>query len=60
MGRGVKRVAEAEKGRENREVEAGHDHVVRGGKRGGIREQERETRVQERQEREEEEPSSPF
>jgi hypothetical protein len=27
MGRGVKRVLETEKGRESREVEAGHEHV---------------------------------
>jgi hypothetical protein len=30
MGRGVKRVAEAEKGREKERVEASHDHVERG------------------------------
>jgi hypothetical protein len=40
MGRGVKRVVEAEKGRErereSREVEAshGHEHVARGGREG--------------------------
>jgi hypothetical protein len=32
MGRGVKRVVGAEKGRESREVEADHEHVERGGK----------------------------
>jgi hypothetical protein len=33
MGRGVKRVLEAEKGREReREVEASHDHMERGGR----------------------------
>ena len=32
MGKGIKRVVEAEKGRESREVEAGHEHVERGGK----------------------------
>ena len=34
MGRGVNRVAEAEKGRdkESREAEAGQDHMKRGGK----------------------------
>ena len=37
MGRGVKRVVEAEKGRErkSREVEAGHEHVERGGREWG-------------------------
>ena len=36
-GEGVKRVAEAEKGREemSREIEADHDHVGRGGKEMG-------------------------
>jgi hypothetical protein len=40
MGRGAKRVVEAEKGGESREVEASHDHVERGGRggeRGGTR-----------------------
>ena len=36
MGRGVKRVAEAGKGRErereSREIEAGHEHMERGGR----------------------------
>jgi hypothetical protein len=34
MGRGVKRVVEAEKGREreNRRVEAGHEHMERWGR----------------------------
>ena len=48
MGRGVKRVVEAEKGREGegegREVEAGHGHIGGGGvgnvERGGRRGQE--------------------
>jgi hypothetical protein len=33
MGRGVKRVVKAERGRENREIEAshGHEHVERKG-----------------------------
>ena len=35
MGKGVKRVAEAEKGREEREVGAGHGHVERGKGRNG-------------------------
>ena len=50
MGRGVKRVVEAEKGREgeSREVEAGHGHVERGGK-GMWREREQEGK-RERQE----------
>jgi hypothetical protein len=30
MGRGVKRVVEAERERESREVEAGHEHVGAG------------------------------
>jgi hypothetical protein len=51
MGRGVERVVEAEKGREerieNRDLGAGHDHVKVGGGEWGAREQE----ARERQER---------
>ena len=61
MGRGVKRVVEAEKDREkeSREVEAGHDHVERGGKKGeqGGKRQERE---REREREREGRASSPF
>jgi hypothetical protein len=34
MGRGVKRVIEAEKGRERRKVQAGHEHTGWGGGQG--------------------------
>jgi hypothetical protein len=47
MGRGVKSVVEAEKGREREKVDAGHDHVERGGKgmgRGGEQEGKRQGR----------------
>jgi hypothetical protein len=43
MGRGVKRVVEAEKEareKESREVEAGHDHVERGGRKWGERQEQ--------------------
>jgi hypothetical protein len=44
MGRGVKRVAEAERQREeeSREVEVGHDHVGEEGREWGARGQETE------------------
>jgi hypothetical protein len=48
MGRGVKRVAEAEKGREKERVEKwgpGHGHVERGGRKLGVRGQEKGKRV---------------
>jgi hypothetical protein len=49
MGRGVKMVVEAEKGRESREVEASHGHVEREQKGMG-RKREQEARERERQE----------
>jgi hypothetical protein len=52
MGRGVKRVVEAEKGREGegegREVEAGHEQVERGDRNGEGRGEGKSPRGQER------------
>ena len=59
MGRGVKRVVEAEKGREKErvEVDAGHDHIGAGAREGA---RESEERQEARRSKRMEGPSSPF
>jgi hypothetical protein len=61
MGRGVKRVVEAEKDREgeSRDVEASHGHVARGGK-GMERKGKQEGEAREQESNREEGASNPF